>query len=342
MPRPPLHRILLLAAAAGLSALPLLASLPQSTHLWRLLHDAAHAPVFAALALVLLSLGEGQGFRRPVPGFLRAFLLAVALGALTELVQIPIGRDASWGDLGRDVAGALAGLGVAAWLGRAPKGTESWRRAAGVAAIVAVLVVAAPVAWALAAYQERNGQWPVLADFDSRLDLFFVSGAAYARHERTEWQGRPVLRVELGEGPYPGVSFDEPVADWRGYHALVVELVNPGSEPLALTIRVHDRWHDQSYDDRWNQAFSLPPGPHRLEFPLAKIAVAPRSRRLDLSAVSGVVLFAGAGSGGRSFIVRRLLLEGVGAATARPVAGAGRDFSAVATLRRRSPDQDRR
>ena len=333
MPRLPQHRLLLLAAAAGLCALPLFASLPQSTHLWRLLHDTAHAPVFAALALVLLSLRAGPGFRRPAADFLHAFLLAVALGAGTELLQLLIGRDASWGDLGRDAGGALAGLGLAAWIGRGRGGEGRWRLVWAAAALAAAVAIAAPVLWALAAYRERDRQWPVLADFDSRLDLFFLSGAVYARHERIEWQGGPALRVALGTGPYPGVGIDEPVPDWRAYGTLVIELDNPGGDPLSLTIRVHDRWHDQSYDDRWNQAFTLAPGAHRFEFPLSSIARAPRGRRLDLAAVDGVVLFANAEAAGRSFIVRRILLAGAGAPGARPAAGTGPDFAAVATLR---------
>jgi hypothetical protein len=298
----------LLAAATGLASLPLFASLPQTTILWRLLHDTAHAPVFGALAVVLLALRRRPGPHYAARDYAWSWVLAAALGGAVELVQIPIGRDAEWVDLLRDGLGALTGLGLAAGIGLARGAADGWRRWLLAAGIAAGLALAAPVAWALAAYHERHAQFPVIADFDSRLDLYFVSGGPNARRTRVAGAVAPALRVELGSGLYPGVTFEEPWPDWSGSDRLEIDVTNAGSAPLGITVRVHDRRHDQAYEDRYNEHFVLAPGRQRLVVPLERIARAPRTRRLDLQAVAGIVIFADAGEAGRILLLHRIAL----------------------------------
>lgn len=319
MPRSGVHRSLLWMFAAALGLLPLFAALPDSTALWRLLNDTAHAPVFALLAIVLLWLQPGRARRHEARAYLAAGIAAVVIGAGVELVQIPLARDAEWGDVARDALGTLAGLGSAALAGWCRGARNRWRIHLAAAGIVAVLVVVAPVAWALAAYAERASKFPTLASFGSGLDLFFVSGVASARCKRIDWRGGPALAVDLGPGRYPGVSFDEPQPDWRAYDTLVVDLGNGGADPLGVTVRVHDGVHDLGYDDRYNEHFVLAPGETRLELPLARIERAPKGRRLDLGAIAGIIIFADEGRPGRRFLVRSITLA------RRAVVGAGRE-----------------
>ena len=76
--------------------------------------DAAHGPVFAALALIAMAVLRQRGRPRVsvVWEYAASLAAALLLGGLVELVQFSIGRDASIGDLGRDALGAVAALGV--------------------------------------------------------------------------------------------------------------------------------------------------------------------------------------------------------------------------------------
>lgn len=76
---------------------------------------AAH---FVAFGLILWSLGVL--FRRLTR--LRAALLAIALGAVVEVVQGYVGRDPSWGDLLADALGVATALLIwAVWRGFRPR-----------------------------------------------------------------------------------------------------------------------------------------------------------------------------------------------------------------------------
>lgn len=108
-------RLLTLGWAAVVALLTLLPAdrLPP-TPAWRLLSfdTAAHAGVFAALALPLRRWWRAAGSSR---SFIGTFTVALAYGALIEWLQITmaLGRHGEWSDLLSDGLGALAGAGLA-------------------------------------------------------------------------------------------------------------------------------------------------------------------------------------------------------------------------------------
>ena len=261
------------------------------------LHDFGHAPLFGAFALVVFAmLPQPDTWRR----YLIAFVIAVACGAAVEVVQALIGRDAEWRDLATDAAGATSAL-----LFLAARRQDSWvgRRArtrllAGALACAVLLLAAAPLLHAIAAQLLRQHRFPVLIQADTALDAYYLSGRGNRILRRPlpdRWR-RPgdtqAFWLELQPVAWSGIAQLEPAPDWRGYQTLVMSLVNPSAEPLELTLRIHDARHDQSYTDRFNHSFQLPPEA-RMEFraPLADIAAAPQGRTLDLANIAGVMLF---------------------------------------------------
>jgi len=265
-----------------LPALALFAALPSRPIFFAVLNDAAHAPVFALLTLVLLRLIR---IWTPWTSFARyaaAFALAVAIGSAVEALQSLIGRDAQWSDLAMDALGAAAAIGLAMalagsrWLG---------------GAIFAVATVTAmwPLGQASLAYLERQRQFPTVVDFDSKLDWYFLRSRGVAI---SEGDGCTMFRITGGR--WPGLTHAEPEPDWSGRSALVVDVANSGAEPLTLTLRVHDAGHDNHAEDRFNRDFTLGAGARQqISVPLAEIAAAPAGRTLDLSRVAGLILFAG-------------------------------------------------
>jgi len=117
--------IFLLTTGLGLLLLVLFGRLPGDA-LWAgPVMDAAHGPVFALIALIVLQLrkrsaGAGDGRFRPWPGggpdlayeCVLAFAVTALLGALIEVLQRFVDRDSSVADIATDCLGAVCGIGI--------------------------------------------------------------------------------------------------------------------------------------------------------------------------------------------------------------------------------------
>lgn len=313
----------LILAAAGLVAAVLFFDLPSRPRILAVLNDAAHAPVFGALALVLLVALRRAGMQDPWRSAGLAWLMTVVAGIVIESIQAQIGRDASWRDVYVDGLGALCALGLGmGWpaLGLSDSSTTASpkgpRRAALALVAVSALLASYPVAEAIAAYALRWQRFPALAAFDAPLDLYFAQpvSARLQRvqlpHELTRPGDGVALRVESTGGRWPGWSHSEPAADFADYQTLHVEVANPGHVPLRLVVRVHDEAHDQRYEDRFNEPFSIAPVSRQvLSMPLAEVAEGPRDRKIDLERIAGIVVFAPDLPAGQQFYVIRVWLD---------------------------------
>jgi hypothetical protein len=155
------------------------------------------------------------------------------------------------------------------------------------------------------AYVHRNGQFPVLADFHSRIELYWTLSVGVHREIVDD-----ALEVEFGGEEFPGVAFHEPVPDWRRYKTLAIDVENPGPEPLKLVVRVHDRRHNRMFNDRFNRNFPLAAAERRtLRIPLADIRNAPRGRLMDMAHISDITLFKGTSGGAPKLRIHSLRLE---------------------------------
>lgn len=280
--------------------------------------NTGHGVVFAMVAVLCHRvLGAIPGLTA-WPRLLAAFVAAVVLGAAVEVLQIPIGRDADLGDIGRDALGAWIGLALlAACDGRRAR---SVRAAAAFSVAVPLFLLAVPVGESVTAYARRADAFPVLADFSTAQNEYFVQATEAVTEWRTlpaPWSQAPgerALRVEIVGGPYSGIDFFEPVADWTAYRELVLDLTHPGAEPLALMLRVHDAAHDHRYEDRYNGSVTLPPAQRSvIAIPLSEIERGPRDRRLDLTSVADLMLFVSLAEApdalGREWFVSRIWLR---------------------------------
>jgi VanZ family protein len=309
----------LLGAGLGLIGLVLLAQLPPKPKFVAVLNDAAHAPVFGALALVIRSL-----LRDSVPQRWRtvvAFSVTILLGTGVEWLQGMIGRDASWNDVRTDALGAACALGAAAWwhTRHAPDTrSRTVRRAGATVAVLAGIIATLPISETSLAYARRIAAFPIIVQSASPLDLYFIE-VRDAQLERdrlpSPWAGDvaiPSLLVRASGGEFPGVSHTEPQPDWHGYSRLRADLTNPANEPLRLTLRVHDAEHNQDFSDRYNRTFEIPARSRQvISVPLVQIEEGPDRRKLDLEHVAGLILFTSGADArvGREFYVTRLWLE---------------------------------
>ncbi|MGB5260637.1 MAG: hypothetical protein WBO34_08965 [Gammaproteobacteria bacterium] len=287
----------LLLACTAAFAVVAFGQLPGHSLFWQELQNTLHTLVFFALTLLLL-----RHLRHHTPlaqSLFSTYLIAAGscllIGIATETAQWMSGRGFGEGDVLRDLAGiAMAAL-LYALLDRTAAGSRLVSRPAirGLLAtlLVGLLLVSSYPLGALARhYSARNQAFPVILDlranwagsFIKHGDAVLTPGAC----------GLGMTGLDLLPAPYPGVSVAEPVPDWSSFRRLVITLDSLNSAPFELTIRVHDRLHDQSYTDRYNRTLPVNPGPNRYTIPLAEIREGPTGRSLELEAIAGVMLFA--------------------------------------------------
>jgi VanZ family protein len=312
------HRTAFLAPVCILLILVVFAPLPGATIGIRTLHDFAHAPIFGCVALLLLyampSLPRLSGLPRGSQ-YLIALTGATALGMLTELAQIPVGRDASWLDVRSDLLGAAAFLALFTVVDARVR-SRSIRIFATLVGTALLAFHSLPLASAAFAYERRAAAFPVLADYTKRMDLYFVSPQqATMRHlpMPAPWAAGPgeeTMQVAFASGEWQGLDFREPAPDWRGYKTLALDITNPTDEPLVLGLRVHDIRHNNDFRDRFNRTLSVPPRTRTiLRLPIAEIESAPRTRLLDLRHIAGVIVFRSGSSTAREMDVSKVWLE---------------------------------
>jgi hypothetical protein len=79
---------------------------------------------------------------------------------------------------------------------------------------------------------------------------------------------------------------------------------------LPLRFRVNDRAHRGAADDRFNTDLLVPAGARTtFRFPLEQIARSPRTRRMDMSRITQVILFRSGGAPDQVVRLYRIWLE---------------------------------
>jgi len=276
------------------AALLLFVQLPiPPTYAGRTIENAGHTPLFLVGTLFVLAILRHDFRLEGLRLYALAAVLCTAAGIASEAIQEPFRRDASWEDVLADSVGVLLALALHAFFDRRTAFRGATRAAALLIVAGCVTAYLAPVVTMVRAYVHRNAQFPVIADFRASIDSAWFVGYGTRRVMQDG-----VLDVEFEDAPFPGVSFHEPVPDWRPYKTLLIEVENPDEVPLNLGLRVHDIGHGRTFADRFNRTFKLAPGERRtLEVALDDVQHAPRNRLMNMTQISDVTLFRGRNSG---------------------------------------------
>jgi VanZ family protein len=300
------RRLLVLLTLLLVGSLLLFAQLPiPPTQAGRTIENAGHVPLFLMVTLsVLFVLRERThfaGWRL----YALAGLAGIGAGFLSEVIQRPLRRDASWEDVLADAVGAICGLAVYALFDRR-SGLQRWHRIVAVmVAITCVAIYIAPIVTMTRAYLHRNGQFPVLANFQSRMEMFWTRNIGVRRDIVNG-----ALEVHFVIDETPGVSFYEPVQDWSAYEILVVDVENADDQPLNLGVRVHDLGHNWTFNDRYNRTFPLAGRERRtLRMSLDDIRHGPKNRLMDMTRISDITLFRDGKTGSRELRIHAMRLE---------------------------------
>jgi VanZ family protein len=275
------------------------------TQAGRTIENAGHLPLFLLVTLSLLFVLREHPGVTGVRLYALAGLAGIGAGFLSEVIQRPLRRDASWEDVLADAVGVICALAVYAMFDRR-SALQRWHRVLAVlVAITCIAIFVAPIVTMTRAYLHRNGQFPVLANFQSRIELYWTRNIGVRREIVNG-----ALEVHFVTEETPGVSFHEPVQDWHAYKILVLDVQNAAAEPLTLGVRVHDGQHNWTFNDRYNRSFELAAGERRtLRISLEDIRHAPRNRLMDMKRISDITLFRGEKTGSRELRIHTMRLE---------------------------------
>lgn len=296
--------LLTLLVIVLLAALVIFLEIPERTRFWFELFTAGHTVVFGLCALACLKLSlvlASDRFKFRLTYYLTAFILALIVGAATEIIQPFVGRDGTLADLIRDILGAVAFLFVAmtfdkqlSWDFR----TGRWlRHFVRVLAPVLILLIFWPaIKWG-GAYIYRDRQMPVVMDFSSSVMRLFTRVANAKLDIVTPpdvWQGmtEKVADLTLYPGIYPGLTMRELSPDWSAFRELNFAVFSERTDTLTIEFRVNDRLHNEKYNDRFNTLLKIAPGENRFLFPLERIRKTSSGRVMDLTHMGTIVFFA--------------------------------------------------
>lgn len=285
MPRRYLLLGLFVVVAAALLFVPL--PIPP-TYAGRIIENAGHMPLFFIGTLFILFFLREDFELAGLRLYAISGLVGAAAAGASEMMQRGVRRDASWEDVFNDMVGVVCALAIHLACTRREKLATSTRAVSMLVALGCIAAYVTPIVNMARAYVHRNSQFPVIASFDSRIELSWIVGYGIRRDVIDG-----VLEVEFIRKVFPGFTFHEPVPDWRRYKTLVIDAENPeAAEVLHLGIRIHDRGHGRVYTDRFNRLFDVGPGVRReLRIPLDDVHRAPRNRLMNMAQISDVTLF---------------------------------------------------
>ena len=258
-------------------------------------HGIAFA-VTAMLAIFALSVGSRTQRWPLIVQYGIVFVLTALLGLGTEFIQIWLPRDANLDDVRTDLLGAW--IGIATFAVFDARLRTLGRIGIPLSGLIPFFVLAVPLVTCIQAYVRRQAAFPILADYRLSFDDYFLQAQGTSRaHDflPQAWAGftgEQAMRVSFGTSAWPGLHFAEPSPDWRGFETLAIDVTNPNQQTLPLSIRIHDRAHNNQYSDRFNAQVELDPLERSVvRLPISDISSAPRNRDLDIEEVSGLILF---------------------------------------------------
>lgn len=270
--------------------------------LWPYAYDAIHVVLSGLLGLVALRLSRrllSGVFHQQMAHYVVAGVVVGGIGGAIEALQIVGPGDASVRDFVRDILGGLSAL-LFAWglatTGSGPIRVRRW--ALHVAGLGALCLAFYPTARAVGALALRLEAFPMLADFEGSWERRFVNAehgavldvqAPPPRFSRAH--GNAVGRLLFRLGRFPGLHLGDLVGDWSSYDSLVFEVYSPENLPVSLNVRVHDRHHKNEFSDRFNSTVLIPPGQTTVSIPLESIRNGPASRKMEMSAIRGIIVF---------------------------------------------------
>ena len=225
--------------------------------------------------------------------------ITTLLGAFIEVIQRFTGRDMSYGDLLKDIAGGLAGIIVALYSVPHLKNTlvKSYKFYIQSFGIVLLAVIVWPVFKLVVDDYRMNVDFPEISSFESPIELsrwYIEDVVEFKRSKDVTYHSEYSLYVKFGVAEYPKISLEHMIANWSKYAYLKFSVHNDQINMMNLQLKIIDRNHRTNnyvFNDRFNRELRLKPGWNHITVPLSEIKEAPVNRDMDMTNIIGLSFF---------------------------------------------------
>ena len=287
--------------AIGIPLLFIPLNSPYESRSLKEIWNFGHVLLFAC-ATILVS-ANWEWFRARTFEMQIAILVAAAMvvGMAIEVIQLYTGGDFSLGDVLLDTTGACLVPVIKTQHSNSLMKYSPW--IIRLVLFTYLLVRVYPVGISLVDEYQARREFPVLAGFESSLELGRFGGGS--RLKLTDGG----MEVRFTTEKYSGFSLKYFPRDWRGFHDLDIKIQNPEDTDVYLTCRIHDQHHDQSYDDRYNRSFRIIPGGQTIKIDLGAVRTAPRTRTMDMEKIGGFGCFTVRLPAPRILIINKIALS---------------------------------
>lgn len=260
---------------------------PRSFHaFWDMGHVGFYACLSCCLVLYYPPL-KNRNFWQQL-----AVIMAFALisGLAIELIQSRLNRSPHIGDMMRNLVGAYLALTFCSKAASDLSALQQWALRS--LAIILVAVAAQPFADNLLKEHDDQLRLPVLASFEQESDLQrFTARDRLTLVDKPTFAGNAAMQVEFKAGTkYTGFSLRYAPKDWSEFKRVSVQVYNPSNAVQALSWRLHDKHHNNQYEDRFNQTVQLSPGWNQMQLNLRALQLE-SGRTFDLANIAALGFF---------------------------------------------------
>ena len=272
-----------------------------------------HGPGFAGLALLILWYLNSKC--HSVINYFIAGSIAMAIGLLSEIAQIPGTRDAQVMDLAIDALGIFGALGgTAAFDSRVRRSFSKLQRLAlPTLAGIALGIACIPTLWYGYALLEQKRAFPKLLTFDHSWEQAAFGQLDGERpgviDSPDNWGGSGKVARAEEKGRFGIFLSLHPLPDWRDYSRLSFTLAAHKSEfPAAVCVR-DIRPKNDPYRNRYCVRIPVTTEPVDYSITFVDVQTASHVRPFDFSKVDAIVFSAAKPGGANILTIDNVRLE---------------------------------
>jgi len=256
-----------------------------------------HGPGFALVALLILGYLSYQC--RSTINYALAAALAIGIGVVSEIAQIPGDRGAQVQDLVVDALGIFGALGICASLDKSVRSMiPGWARLLLPASAGAALaIVFVPTLWLGYALIQQINAFPSLLTFEHRWETAVLRPIEGHRPTLVAapvgWPGDGSMVARAVENGRWGIFLSlQPLPDWRGYENLRFLAATTGEES-SMHVCIRD-WGPTKTQSRnqFCRRMALGPLAHEYSISFSEIQAGAKFPAFDFSRVDAVVFSA--------------------------------------------------
>jgi len=275
---------------------------------------AMHGPGFALIALLILWYYQNQS--QSNINYILAATIAMGIGLISEIAQIPGTRNAEAKDLVVDALGIFGALGIAASFDKkAKRALPKWAKLVlPAAACLALVTVSASAIWRGHALIRQQLAFPTLLTFENRWERA-AFGQTQRRHPKlvaapSAWPGDGTVVARSVESGRWGVFLSMyPQPDWSGYEALSFLAASVGEEFSMAACFSDSRASRTSFGNFYCQRMQVGPAPQEYSIPFSDIESGTQSRKFDFSRVQAVFFTAAEPGNDNELLIDDIRLE---------------------------------